>query len=385
MNRAGLALAALLLAPPGAAAAGAPLGQALALQEAFSAAASSAAAAVVAVAAVQDGHASPAEEFLFWGSEEFLEQSVYAGGGAAPGAAPRGRRVPVSGSGFVVHPDGYILTSEHVVRGTTEVSVIFPGEPARNLAGRVISRDAAADLAVIKVAAGRVLPVVSLGDSDGVRAGQWSIALGSPAGLEQAVTVGVISAPRQKISIGKKVYRGAIQTDAAINPGNSGGPLLNIRGEVIGVNMAGYAPGGEYAGIGFAIPVNRAKELLARARDGAPRGWIGAVTEDDLDAAAAAVYGLPDARGAMLLRVLPGQPADKAGLLRGDVIREFDGKLIDNNAGLLAAVAAAAPGKKVKVRLIRRRARVTAEIAVRAAPDAAGEPGLNELDREAAF
>jgi len=385
MNRAGLVLAALLLAPPGAAAAGDPPGPALALQEAFSAAASSAAIAVVAVTAVQDGKPSTPEEFFFWGPEEFLEQSVYAGGGAAPGAGPRKRRVPVSGSGFVVHSDGYILTSEHVVRGTAEVTVTFAGEPGGSASGRVISRDAAADLAVIKVEAGRALPVAVLGDSDGVRAGQWSIALGSPAGLEQALTVGVISAPRQKISIGKKVYRGAIQTDAAINPGNSGGPLLNIRGEVIGVNMAGYAPGGEYAGIGFAIPVNRAKELLARALAGAARGWIGAVPDDDLDAAKAAVYGLPDARGALLLRVLSGQPADKAGLLRGDVIREFDGKLVNNNADLLAAVAAAAPGSKVRARLIRRRAEVTAEIAVRAAPGAAGEPGLNELDREAAF
>ena len=384
MNRAGLALAALLLAPPGAAAAGDPLGPALALQEAFSAAASSAAPAVVAVAAVLDGKASPREEFFFWGPEEFLEQSVYARAGAAQGAAGK-RRVPVSGSGFVARSDGYILTNEHVVRGASEVSVTFSGEPGRSVAGRVIARDAAADLAVLKVEAGPGLPVVSLGDSDGLRAGQWAIALGSPAGLEQAMTVGVISAPRQKISIGKKVYRGAIQTDAAINPGNSGGPLLNIRGEVVGVNMAGYASGGEYAGIGFAIPINRAKQLLAQALAGSARGWIGAVPDDDLDAAAAAVYGLPDARGALLLRVLPGQPADKAGLLRGDVIREFDGKFINNNADLLAAAAAAAPGRKVLVRLIRRRAEVTAEIAVRAAPDAAGEPGLNEADREAAF
>jgi serine protease Do len=383
MNRAGLVLTALLLAQRGAAAED-RLGPALALQEAFSAAASSAAPAVAAVTAVQDGKASPPEEFFFWGPEEFLEQSVY---GRAPGAAgaARKRRVPVSGSGFVAHSGGYILTSEHVVRGASEVSVTFSGEPGRSVAGRVTARDAAADLAVIKVEAGRALPCAVLGDSDGVRAGQWSIALGSPAGLEQAMTVGVISAARQKISIGKKVYRGAIQTDAAINPGNSGGPLLNIRGEVIGVNMAGYAPGGEYAGIGFAIPINRAKELLARALAGSSRGWIGAVLEDDLDAAAAAVYGLPDVRGALLLRVLPGQPADRAGLLRGDVIREFDGKVIADNAGLLAAVAAAAPGKTVPVRLIRRRTEVTAEIAVRAAPDAAGEPGLNEVDREAAF
>lgn len=382
MKRAGLALAALLLAPRVAAAAEDRLGPALALQEAFSAAASSAAAAVVAVTAVQDGKTSPPEEFFFWGPEEFLEQSVYAG--TAAGAA-RKRRVPVSGSGFVAQADGYILTSEHVVRGASEVFVTFSGEPGRSVAGRVAARDAAADLAVIKVEAGRALACARLGDSDGVRAGQWSIALGSPAGLEQALTVGVISAARQKISVGKKVYRGAIQTDAAINPGNSGGPLLNIRGEVIGVNMAGYAPGGEYAGIGFAIPINRAKELLALALAGSTRGWIGAVPEDDLDAAAAAVYGLPDARGVLLLRVLPGQPADKAGLLRGDVIREFDGKVVTDNAGLLSAVAAAVPGKKVSIRLIRRRVEVTVEITVRAAPGAGGEPGLNEVDREAAF
>jgi serine protease Do len=380
MKRAGLILAALLLAPGAAAAADDDLAPALALQAAFSAAASSAAPAVVAVTAVRDGQAVPPEEVFCWGPEEFLEQSVYARAGAA-----RKRGVPVSGSGFVAHHDGYILTNEHVVRGAAEVSVTFAGEPGRSVAGRVAARDAAADLAVIRVEAGRALPCASLGDSDGVRAGQWSLALGSPAGLEQALTVGVISAARQKISIGKKVYRGAIQTDAAINPGNSGGPLLNIRGEVIGVNMAGYAPGGEYAGIGFAIPINRAKELLAQALAGAARGWIGAVPEDDLDAAAAAVYGLPDARGALIMRVLPGQPADKAGLLRGDVIRELDGKLINNNAGLLAAVAGAAPGRKVKIRLIRRRAEMTVEIAVRAAPGAAGEPGLNELDREAAF
>ena len=159
---------------------------------------------------------------------------------------------------------GYILTSAHVVNGAENITVTFTGEPGKIYSGSLLEQDKGADLALIKIEGKKGLACARLGDSSRLRAGEWAIAVGSPAGLAQAVSVGVISAPDQKLPTGRGTYLDVIQTDAAINPGNSGGPLLNIRGEVIGINTASYAPAGEFAGIGFAIPINRAKEMLAR-------------------------------------------------------------------------------------------------------------------------
>src|SRR6185295_16412143 len=170
-------------------------------------------------------------------------------------------------------------------------------------------------------------------------------------GLEQTVTVGVISASRQNLSIEDRSYKDLIQTDAAINPGNSGGPLLNIYGEVIGINTAIYTPSGGFAGIGFAIPISRAKEIIPQLREKGKvvRGWIGVILEEKIDEATAAVFGVTDREGAMIREALPGYPAAKAGLERGDVIREFNGKKVKNNYDLQSLVQAAPPGTKATI------------------------------------
>jgi serine protease Do len=238
--------------------------EALNLQEAFVRAAAGVKPAVAAVTAGsgQQNAGAPLER----DPEEMFGRYFFP---TAPHRAGRaethtGRQVPNTGSGVVVGADGYILTSAHVVNGAEVITVTFANEPGKSYSGSVLDLDKAADLAVIKIEAGRKLACARLGDSAKLRAGEWAIAVGSPAGLAQAVSVGVISAPGQKLPMGQGAYLDVIQTDAAINPGNSGGPLLNLRGEVIGINTASYAPAGEFAGIGFAIPINRAKEMISR-------------------------------------------------------------------------------------------------------------------------
>jgi serine protease Do len=237
--------------------------EALNLQEAFARAAAGVKPAVAAIAAgsgqLSDG--APLER----DPEEMFGRYFFP---AAPHRAGKaetytGRRVPNTGSGVVVGAAGYILTSAHVVNGAEVITVTFAGDPGKSYSGSVVGLDKGADLALIKIEGKKGLVCARLGDSSKLRAGDWAIAVGSPAGLAQAVTVGVISAPSQKLPAGQGTYVDVIQTDAAINPGNSGGPLLNIRGEVIGINTASYSAKGEFAGIGFAIPVNRAKELLS--------------------------------------------------------------------------------------------------------------------------
>ncbi|OGR44506.1 MAG: hypothetical protein A2X35_00115 [Elusimicrobia bacterium GWA2_61_42] len=255
-----LLLAAGLALPARAVAADAPT-----LQEAFVRAA---AGVKPAVAAITAGRGADAGSPLEREPEEMVEQYFFP---TAPHRAGRpelhtGRQVPNTGSGVVVDPAGYLLTSAHVVSGAEVITVTFAGETGKSYSGSVISEDAAADLALVKIEGKKGLVAAKLGDSNGLRAGEWAIAVGSPAGLAQSVSVGVISAPGQKLPVSKDTWLEVIQTDAAINPGNSGGPLLNLRGEVIGINTASYSPAGEFAGIGFAIPINRAKGLLSVLR-----------------------------------------------------------------------------------------------------------------------
>ncbi|OGR67832.1 MAG: hypothetical protein A2081_04280 [Elusimicrobia bacterium GWC2_61_19] len=238
--------------------------EALNLQEAFVRAAAGVKPAVAAITAgsgpSNDGAPLEREPEEMFG-RYFFPTAPHRAGRAE---THTGRQVPNTGSGVVVGAAGYILTSAHVVNGAEVITVTFAGEPGKSYSGSVLEQDKGADLALIKLEGKKGLACARLGDSSKLRAGEWAIAVGSPAGLAQAVSVGVISAPRQKLPLGQGTYLDVIQTDAAINPGNSGGPLLNIRGEVIGINTASYAPAGEFSGIGFAIPINRAKEMLAR-------------------------------------------------------------------------------------------------------------------------
>jgi serine protease Do len=264
------------------------------------------------------------------------------------------RRHQGMGSGVIVDPRGYILTNAHVVQGADKIQVRLPQKTDKVYSGKVVGTDVRSDLAVVKIAHDDKLPFLTVGDSDKVRVGDWSIAVGSPFGLEQTVTVGVISAVRQSLTIEGKNFHNMLQTDAAINQGNSGGPLVNVAGELIGVNTAIYAPTGVFAGVGFAIPSNFAKEIMDQLIETGRvvRGWLG-VEIAPMDDVLARQFGLPDVEGVLINRVLPGSPADKAGLKRGDVIREFDGERMQTPEALQRRVAKTAPEKTVEVVVFR--------------------------------
>jgi serine protease Do len=251
------------------------------------------------------------------------------------------------GTGFIISDDGYILTNDHVVDGADEIKVKL--SDGRVFPGTVRGLDPKLDLALIKIDAGKQLPVAKLGDSDKLRIGEWVMAIGNPFGLEQTVTVGIVSAKGRVIGAGP--YDDFIQTDASINPGNSGGPLFNLRGEVVGINTAIVAGG---QGIGFAIPVNMAKEIVTQLRqDGkVTRGYLGVVVQP-LSEELAQSFGLERPHGALVSEVVKDSPAERAGIKRGDVILRFDGQTIDERNDLPKIVAATRVGKSAKVVVFR--------------------------------
>lgn len=265
------------------------------------------------------------------------------------------------GSGFIVKDDGYILTNNHVIENADKIKVTLPDK--REFTAKVIGTDPKTDVALIKIE-GKDFPVVSFGDSDTIEVGDWAVAIGTPYGLSQTVTAGIISASGRS-NIGIVDYEDFIQTDAAINPGNSGGPLVNIAGEVIGINTAIFSRSGGYQGIGFAIPVNMVKTVMdsLMTRGKVVRGWLGVVIQD-LSPEMAKGFGLKETTGALIGDVLKGGPAEKAGIQRGDVIVAFDGKPIDNIATLRKVVAATDVDKKVSVKLIREGKEQTLEVNV---------------------
>lgn len=261
------------------------------------------------------------------------------------------RKMSGTGSGVIITTDGYILTNNHVIGGANDIEVTLCDD--RKFKGKIIGQDPKTDLAIIKITANK-LPAAMLGDSDKIRVGDWSIAIGSPFGLEQTVTVGIISARRQSLMIEGQQYREMIQTDAAINQGNSGGPLINIKGEVIGINTAIYTPTGGSVGLGFASPINKAKAILGQLieKGKVTRGWLG-VEIRVVDGAVAKQFGMKEARGALLNNVMKDSPAEKAGLKRGDIILEYNGKAVKDVMALQDLAAQTEPKKKVGVKVWR--------------------------------
>lgn len=251
------------------------------------------------------------------------------------------------GSGVIISKDGYILTNNHVVEEADEIQVKLSDK--EEYQGKVIGRDQNTDLALVKIEATRDLPAAVLGDSDRLRVGDWVIAIGNPFGLEHTVTVGIVSAKGRVIGSGP--YDDFIQTDASINPGNSGGPLFNLQGEVVGINTAIVASG---QGIGFAIPINMAKEELTqlRERGKVTRGWLG-VQIQPWEPGLAQKFGLKEERGVLVGRVMEGEPAEKAGVQKGDVILEVEGHQVKDTRDLLSTVARLQPGQKAKVVILR--------------------------------
>jgi serine protease Do len=271
---------------------------------------------------------------------------------------PREQLVQAAGTGFIIDKAGYILTNNHVVEGATKIVVSLYGEDSdQEYAARVVGRDPLTDSALIELTEkpNHMLPEVKFGDSTQILAGDFVMAIGNPFGLAHTVSVGIISAVERPFPVSEGRSTQVLQTDAAINPGNSGGPLLNLRGEVVGINTAiisGPQQSGN-VGIGFAIPINLVRELLPQLRAGKiTRGrigvGIGAIPADAVDE-----FGLKDRNGAVVLNLAPGGAAARAGLEPGDVIVGYNGKPIRNRDELVAMVTATRPGTTVPVRIVR--------------------------------
>jgi serine protease Do len=255
-----------------------------------------------------------------------------------------------TGSGFVIRNDGIVLTNNHVVEPAKEITVAL--SDGRELPAKVLGRDPKTDLAVLKVESKEPLPVVELGDSDALAVGDWVVAIGNPFGLNNTVTAGIVSAKGR--AIGQGPYDHFIQTDAPINPGNSGGPLFDENGKVVGINTAIFSQGGGNIGIGFAIPINEARELVPQLEEHGhvTRGWLG-VSIQKLTPELAESVGADGTRGALVASVTPDGPAAKAGVKAGDVITRWDGKPVDEPGTLSTLVAATTIGKTVPVELRR--------------------------------
>ncbi|MDD5431972.1 MAG: Do family serine endopeptidase [Candidatus Omnitrophica bacterium] len=278
------------------------------------------------------------------------------------------------GSGVIIDAEGYILTNEHVINGADKITVNLPD--GRQFKGEVKGRDERSDLAVIKINAHN-LPFISLGNSDDIKIGQWVVAIGNPFGFamqnpEPTVTAGVIGALHR--SLGNMLsrdrdYNDLIQTDAAINPGNSGGPLVNLKGEVVGINVAIFSTSGGYQGVGFAIPANRAKRIMTKLKEGKKilYGWLG-ITVQDLTEDLAGYFGASSKNGVLVAKVLEDGPAMKAGLKDKDIIKSFGGKTINNVKELLDSVGKAEVGSRVKVAVLRDKKEMVFEVVISERP-----------------
>ncbi|MGE3955033.1 MAG: DegQ family serine endoprotease [Parachlamydiales bacterium] len=291
-----------------------------------------------------------------------------------PGPGMRRRSVPTigQGSGFIVSNEGYILTNNHIIRKPKKITVYLTD--GREFDATVVGTDPQTDLAIIKIDARNLTPL-KLGNSDELEVGEWAIAIGSPFGLEETVTVGVISAKgRNQLHIND--FEDFLQTDAAINPGNSGGPLLNLDGEVIGINSALATGTGGYMGIGFAIPSNMAQRVMDQliSNGSVTRGYIGIVMQP-IDKDLADSFDLEKPKGVLIAEVLPDSPAAKAGLEQGDVIVAFNGQPVESMAALRNSISLLEPGSKIRLKLIRSGKAINKAVEIAKYPKAGGEPG----------
>jgi serine protease Do len=300
---------------------------------------------------------TPVEEFF---GDEMLKRFF-------GGDVPERQQVQRSlGSGVIVDTSGIVLTNAHVVERATEIEVATAD--GKKHKAKVMGADRKTDLAVLKLQGGGPYPAANLGDSDRVRVGDWVLAIGSPFGLQQTVTAGIISAKGR--SIGQGPFDDFLQTDAAINPGNSGGPLVNMSGEVVGINSAILSRTGGNVGIGFSIPVNMAKRIYTElaAKGKVTRGWLG-VSIQPLTPDLAKSFGLKEPNGVLISDVVSDSPAAQAGVASGDIIIEFDRKKVDSPQELQKVVAATAPGRAVPLKVWRDKGEKMLEIKIGETPD----------------
>jgi serine protease Do len=269
--------------------------------------------------------------------------------GESPARPDLPEGLTVSASGFIINPDGFVVTNHHAVDGAQEIRVTLAD--GRVFTATVVGADPATDIALLRVAAGR-LPTIPLGDSDAIRPGEPVMAIGSPFGLEESVTTGVVSATRRVIGIGP--YNDFIQTDASINPGNSGGPLIDARGRAVGINTGIVTATGGSIGIGFAIPINVAKVVLPQLvqHGRVDRGWLGVSVRPVTPDRARPANG-SRADGALVSEVVAGSPAAATGVRPGDIVIEYDGRRIGRITDLARLVAATPAGTTVRLKVVR--------------------------------
>jgi serine protease Do len=277
------------------------------------------------------------------------------------------------GSGVIVSKDGYIITNNHVVEQSEDIRVTLFDK--RSFRGKIVGADPKTDIAVVKISADN-LPTVPWGDSDTLQVGEFVLAIGNPFGLSHTVTMGIISAVG-RANVGIADYEDFIQTDAAINPGNSGGPLANVRGELIGINTAIFSRSGGYQGIGFAVPSNMARLVMDQLmKEGKiVRGWLG-VTIQDITPELSQKFGLKDSKGALVGDISKGSPAEKSGMMRGDVILEFNGKEVRSVGSLRNMVSQSKVGSQVRVKILRGGKEYEMTVTIAELPkEVAGSPG----------
>ena len=311
---------------------------------------------------VSEGRGAPEFSSPFGGGEDdpFNDFWKRFFGGPAPRGPQRQRSL---GSGFIIDGDGSILTNNHVVENASKIVVKLSGDE-QDYEAKVVGRDPKTDIAVIKINVKTGLPAANFGDSDRLEVGEWVMAIGNPFGLDGTVTSGIVSA-KGRHNITQGPYDNFIQTDASINPGNSGGPLINLRGEVIGINTAIFSRTGGNIGIGFAIPINLVKELLPqlRGKGKVTRGFLGVLIQKVTPEIAESL-GMDKGYGALVANVSKDGPADKAGVKVGDVIIEFDGSPVKDSGDLPNIVARTQVDKKVRMKLLRDRKEISLNVAV---------------------
>ena len=307
--------------------------------------------------AQQGMQGNPFENHPF--GEEFFRRFF----GQPPGQdqAPR-RRARGQGSGFIISTDGYIMTNNHVVGEADQVTVQM--QDGREFEAEIIGTDPPTDVALIKINADEELPYLRLGDSDRLEVGDWVLAFGNPFGLSHTLTAGIVSA-KGRTGIGLTDYENFIQTDAAINPGNSGGPLVNLDGEVVGMNTAIFSRSGGYMGIGFAIPINMAQNIRQQLVDqgSVTRGRLGIYIQD-LTRDLAESFGIDQRQGILIAQVMNDSPAEEAGLKQGDVILEVDGDKVAKVGSFRNRISLTAPGTEVELLVLRDGDEITIEATI---------------------
>jgi serine protease Do len=277
------------------------------------------------------------------------------------------QQLPARGSGFIVSSDGYILTNHHVVADAEEISVALSDRRYRT--AKLVGADVSSDLALLKIEA-TDLPVIEIGSSADLKVGEWVMAIGSPFGFELSVTAGIVSAKGRSLQEEVGYYVPYIQTDVAINPGNSGGPLLNLDGEVVGINSQIYTRSGGFMGLSFAIPIDIAMEVVEQLKETGQvsRGWLGVLIQS-VDRDLAESFGLDKAQGALITEVLVDGPAADSGLMEGDIILNFNGKKIDLSSDLPHVVGRVKPDTTIDVEIVRDGKRKSIEVKVGLLPE----------------